>query len=99
MNNNALLEIKDLKVEFRSGHECVKAVNGISYSVRAGETFAIVGESGSGKTVSAMAVMKLLSSPRAVIKATGIRFKGDDLRNMDRNEWQRFSGEKIAMIF
>ncbi len=99
MNDDTLLEIKDLSVEFRSGHECVKAVNGISYSIDSGKTFAIVGESGSGKTVSAMALMKLLPSPPAVIKATEIRFKGNDLLNMAQNEWQRFSGEKIAMIF
>ena len=99
MNNGTLLEIKDLSVEFRSGHETVKAVNGVSYTVHAGETFAIVGESGSGKTVSAMAVMKLLPSPPAVIRANEITFKGEDLLKMGRNEWQRFSGEKIAMIF
>lgn len=99
MNNGPLFEIRDLRVEFRSGHETVKAVNGISYSVNSGETFAIVGESGSGKTVSAMAVMKLLASPPAVIKATEMRFKGNDLLSMDQNEWLRFSGEKIAMVF
>jgi oligopeptide/dipeptide ABC transporter ATP-binding protein len=99
MNNNTLLEIKDLKVEFRSGHECVKAVNGISYSVNTGETFAIVGESGSGKTVSTMALMKLLPVPPAFIEATKISFKGNDLLNMTQNEWRHLSGDKIAMIF
>ena len=99
MNNGKLLDVTDLRVEFRSGHEIVRAVNGVSYSVVAGETLAILGESGSGKTVSAMAVMKLLPSPPALIKAVEITFSGNDLLNMPQPEWRRFSGEKIAMIF
>ena len=99
MNNDILFEIKNLSVEFRSGHETVKAVNGISYSVHNKETFAIVGESGSGKTVSMMAVMRLLSSPPAVIEANAITFKGTDLQRIPQKEWWHISGEKIAMIF
>ena len=99
MNNGTLLDIKDLFVEFRSGSEIVKAVNGISFGVNKGETLAILGESGSGKTVSAMAVMKLLSSPPAVIKAGAIDFDGNDLLNITTENWRRFSGEKMAMIF
>ena len=99
MNDNTLLEIKNLSVEFRSGHELVRAVNGISYSVNKGETFAIVGESGSGKTVSVMALMKLLPSPPAVIQAAEITFHGTDLLHMSQNEWRSFSGDKIAMVF
>jgi len=99
MNNDILFEIKDLKVRFDSAHEIVRAVNGISYAVRNGETFAVVGESGSGKTVSMMAVMRLLSSPPAFIEANAITFKGTDLQSVPQKEWWRFSGEKIAMIF
>jgi len=99
MNNDILLEVKDLSVEFRSGHEIVKAVNGISYTVRNKETFAIVGESGSGKTVSMTALMRLLPTPPAVIKANAITFKGTDLRSIPQKDWWRFSGEKMAMIF
>ena len=99
MNKGALLNVKDLKVKFRSGREIVKAVNGVSYSVNAGETLAILGESGSGKTVSAMALMRLLSSPPAIVKADKITFNGTDLLNMPKEAWRRFSGEKMAMIF
>jgi oligopeptide/dipeptide ABC transporter ATP-binding protein len=99
MNNDRLLEIKDLIVEFRSGPEIVKAVNGVSFYVNRGETLAILGESGSGKTVSAMALMKLLSSPPAVIKADAINFDGNDLLKISTEKWRRFSGEKVAMIF
>ena len=98
-NRDTLLEIKDLTVGFRSGHERVKAVNGVSYSVNKRETFAIVGESGSGKTVSAMALMRLLPTPPAMITAKEIRFKGSDILNMDPGDWRQFSGEKIAMVF
>jgi oligopeptide/dipeptide ABC transporter ATP-binding protein len=99
MNNGKLLEVTDLRVEFRSGREIVRAVNGVNYYVAAGETLAILGESGSGKTVSAMAVMKLLPSPPAVITSNEIMFNGNDLSNMPKEDWRRFSGEKIAMIF
>jgi len=99
MNTNALFEVKNLKVEFRSAHEIVKAVNGVSYSIPNGETFAIVGESGSGKTVSMLAVMRLLACPPAVVEAEAITFDGLDLRSVPKKEWWRFSGEKIAMIF
>jgi oligopeptide transport system ATP-binding protein len=99
MNNGKLLQVIDLRVEFQAGRERVKAVNGVNYSVAAGETLAILGESGSGKTVSAMAVMKLLPSPPAVITANEITFNGSDLLKMPDEDWRRFSGEKIAMIF
>jgi oligopeptide transport system ATP-binding protein len=99
MNNDNLLEVKDLTVEFRSGLEIVKAVNGVSFYVNREETLAILGESGSGKTVSAMAIMKLLSSPPAVIKAGAINFDGTDLLGISKERWRRFSGEKMAMIF
>jgi len=99
MNNGTLLEIKNLIVEFRSGSEIVKAVNGVSFFVNRGETLAILGESGSGKTVSALAIMKLLSAPPAVIKAGVINFDGNDLLKISKENWRRFSGEKMAMIF
>jgi len=99
MNSDLLFEIKELSVKFESAHETVMAVNGISYAVRNGETFAIVGESGSGKTVSMMAVMRLLACPPAVVQAKAITFKGTDLLSIPQKEWWRFSGEKIAMIF
>jgi oligopeptide transport system ATP-binding protein len=99
MNDDTLLEIKDLKVEFRSGHELVKAVNGISYTVKKGESFAIVGESGSGKTVSSLAMMRLLAVPPAHIAAQEISFNGIDILNMGPEEWRHFSGDKVSMVF
>ena len=99
MTDDRLLEIRDLAVEFRTGSEIVKAVNGVSFSVNRGETLAILGESGSGKTVSALAIMKLLPTPPAVIKAEAIYFDGNDLLKISREMWKQFTGERMSMIF
>ena len=66
-------------MEFHTREGVAKAVNGVDYSVRAGETLAILGESGSGKSVSAQAVMGILDSPPAKITGGEILFKGRDL--------------------
>ncbi len=58
-----LLEVRDLRVEFRTRDGVARAVNGVSYSVRAGETLAVLGESGSGKSVTAQAIMGILDTP------------------------------------
>ena len=58
-----VLEVRDLHVEFKTREGIVKAVNGVNYSVRAGETLAVLGESGSGKSVTAQAIMGILDSP------------------------------------
>jgi peptide/nickel transport system ATP-binding protein len=93
----ALLEVTDLTVSFRSEAGPVRAVRGVTYTVRAGETLAIVGESGSGKSVSSLAVMGLLPSNATV---TGqIRFKGEDLLTLKDKRLSRLRGSGISMIF
>ena len=94
-----VLEVRNLTVEFRSGNESLRAVDAISYSVRAGETFAIVGESGSGKTVSSLALIRLLPQPPAVIEASSVTFMGQDLLALTQSEWRKFSCSRIAMVF
>ena len=94
-----VLEVDDLHVEFRTRSGVVNAVNGISYTVDAGETLAILGESGSGKSVSAQAIMGILDVPPAVITGGGINFQGRDILKMSEEEQRQIRGPGIAMIF
>ncbi|MFC5718863.1 ABC transporter ATP-binding protein [Streptomyces gamaensis] len=94
-----LLEIRDLHVEFRTRDGVAKAVNGVSYSVDAGETLAVLGESGSGKSVTAQAVMGIVDSPPGYVTGGEVRFRGRDLLTMGAEERRRLRGAKIAMIF
>jgi oligopeptide/dipeptide ABC transporter ATP-binding protein len=97
--NAPLLEVDNLRVEFRSGRETVYAVNGAGFRVAPGETAAILGESGSGKSVTASAVMRLLQIPPARVAGGSIRFKGDDVLAMPLEQWRRRCGNEIAMVF
>jgi oligopeptide transport system ATP-binding protein len=94
-----LLDVRDLSVEFRTPRGVVNAVNGISYTVDAGETLAILGESGSGKSVSAQAVMGIVDSPPGFITGGELRYRGTDLLTLPEKERQAIRGQKIAMIF
>jgi peptide/nickel transport system ATP-binding protein len=93
-----LLEVKDLKVHFHTDDGVVKAVDGISYAVDAGQTLGIVGESGSGKSVSSLTVMGLTRSSTAEISGS-ITFDGMDLLNASDKDLRSIRGGKIAMIF
>ncbi|NEK57957.1 ABC transporter ATP-binding protein [Geodermatophilus sabuli] len=94
-----VLEVDDLHVEFRTRSGVVNAVNGVSYTLAAGETLAILGESGSGKSVSAQAIMGILDSPPAVITGGGIFFEGKDLLTQPAEEQRKVRGPGISMIF
>ncbi len=95
----AVLEVEDLHVEFRTYEGLVRAVDGISYRVEAGETTAIVGESGSGKSVSALAILGLVPCPPGRVTGAGIRFKGENLLGLDEDAMRRVRGRAISMIF
>jgi oligopeptide transport system ATP-binding protein len=95
----AVLEVDDLYVQFRTGAGLVRAVNGLSYTVSAGETLAILGESGSGKSVSAQAIMGILDVPPAEIAGGRIWFEGRDLLTLPAEEQRLMRGPGIAMIF
>jgi len=81
-----LLSVQDLQVEFSTSAGVVRALDGVSFDVRAGETVAILGESGSGKSVTAQAIMGILESPPGRIAAGRILFEGRDLLAMAENE-------------
>ncbi|MEU1818745.1 ABC transporter ATP-binding protein [Streptomyces roseifaciens] len=94
-----LLDVRDLHVEFRTRDGVAKAVNGVTYSVRAGETLAVLGESGSGKSVTAQAVMGILDSPPGRVTGGEVLFRGRDLLTMGGEARRRIRGAKLSMIF
>jgi oligopeptide transport system ATP-binding protein len=94
-----VLEVEDLYVEFRLPRGTVNAVNGVSFTLDAGETLAILGESGSGKSVSAQAIMGLIDTPPGYVTKGAIRFLGDDILQLSEEEHRALRGQRIAMIF
>ncbi|WP_053695713.1 ABC transporter ATP-binding protein [Streptomyces sp. NRRL F-5755] len=98
-SEGTLLEVRDLHVEFHTRDGVVKAVNGVNYSVSAGETLAVLGESGSGKSVTAQAIMGILDMPPAKIPQGEILFRGQDMLKMSGEQRRKIRGAKIAMIF
>ncbi|WP_420393154.1 ABC transporter ATP-binding protein [Acuticoccus sp.] len=94
-----LLEVRGLVTEFGSGAGAVRAVDGVSFDVRGGETVAIVGESGSGKSVTAMSILRLIPSPPGRIVAGTVMFDGVDLLTLGEAEIRQVRGNRISMIF
>jgi peptide/nickel transport system ATP-binding protein len=97
--SDTLLEVRDLTVAFGFGPGRNIAVDGLSYSLAAGETLAIVGESGSGKSVSSLALLGLLPRQGVTIERGSAHFHGRDLLQMDEAERRQVRGNRIAMIF
>ena len=94
-----LLDVRDLRTEFRTGAGVVHAVDGISYSVEPGETVAIVGESGSGKSVSALSLLRLIPDPPGRISGGEVWFGGRDLLRLSDSEMRQVRGGEIGMVF
>ena len=94
-----LLDIRDLRTEFRTGRGIVRAVDGISYTVEAGETVAVVGESGSGKSVGAMSILRLIPDPPGRITGGAVLFAGRDLMQLPEEAMRRIRGGEIGMVF
>jgi peptide/nickel transport system ATP-binding protein len=98
MDREPLLQVEDLRVSFRTEEGVVHAVDGVSFTVDAGEVLAIVGESGSGKSVSVMTLMGLTRGPNAEFEGRAM-FAGDDLVSASEAELQRVRGNQIGMVF
>jgi len=96
---DVLLDVRDLQTQFTTSGGVVRAVDGVSWDVRAGETVALVGESGCGKSVSALSVMRLVAAPAGRIVGGRILFKGRDLLALRDDEMRKMRGREIGMIF
>jgi peptide/nickel transport system ATP-binding protein len=95
----SLLEVRDLRVAFRTGAGLVQAVDGVSFSLRPGSVLGIVGESGSGKSVTALALMGLRRSSRNMLCSGSVHFRGRDLLQMPERELRDVRGRELAMVF
>ena len=93
-----LLQVSDLVVNFATSRGHVRALAGVSFDLKAGETLGLVGESGCGKTVTAMAVLRLLPHPQATVTGV-VRFQGDDLLHRPEEQMRHIRGNRIAMVF
>jgi oligopeptide/dipeptide ABC transporter ATP-binding protein len=98
-DNNTVLEVKNLKTYFYTDEGVVKAVDGVSFDLKAMETLGIVGETGSGKSVTALSILRLVQQPPGKIVEGQILFKGRNILDMDIKELQDFRGNCISMIF
>jgi oligopeptide/dipeptide ABC transporter ATP-binding protein len=95
----SLLEVRHLQTQFLTRGGVVRAVDGVSWDVREGETVALVGESGCGKSVSALSVMRLVAEPAGRIVGGQVLFRGRDLLTLSEEEMRKVRGREIAMIF
>src|SRR5260370_27039022 len=93
-----LLQVRDLRTWFLTDSGPVRAVDGVSFDVHAGETLGIVGESGSGKSVCAKSIMRLLDEPARIVGGS-ILFRGRDLAALDEEAIRAVRGREIAMVF
>lgn len=94
-----LVDIKDLKIDFRTDDGIVNAVKGISFQIPRGKTVGLVGESGSGKSVTSLGIMRLIPNPPGIISGGQILFDGTDLTKLSEAQMRSVRGNKISMIF
>lgn len=94
-----MLSVEDLKVYFFSDNRITRALDGVTYEVRSGETVCLVGESGCGKTVSALAILGILPRPPGKVMGGRILFNGQNLLDLDEERMRAIRGKQIAMVF
>ena len=98
MDDNTILKVKDLSINFETKHGVVRAVDEISFDIEKGQVFALVGESGCGKSTTALGIMRLLQEP-GKIAGGNIIFEGRDLAGLDEKDMTQVRGKEIGMIF
>src|SRR5262247_2561081 len=94
-----LLEVKDLRTHFETEDGMVKAVDGISFELKRGQTLGIVGESGSGKSVTNLSIIRLIPDPPGKVVSGEVIFSGQDLLLLTNDAIRKIRGRRIAMIF
>lgn len=94
-----LLEVKDLKTYFKTRAGMIRAVDGVSFAIRAGEKIALVGESGCGKSITALSIMKLVDQPPGEYAGGSILFEDQDLLDTQERAMRKIRGGQIGMIF
>ena len=99
MNEEPVLTIRDLCTYFRTAEGTAKAVDGVSLSIRAGETCALVGESGCGKSMTALSVLKLVPAPAGYIAGGQITLSGMNVTRLSPMEMRKVRGNKVSMVF
>jgi oligopeptide/dipeptide ABC transporter ATP-binding protein len=94
-----ILEIDNLQTHFFTAAGVVRAVDGVSYSVKSGETLGVVGESGCGKSVTALSVLRLVANPPGRIVGGAVNFEATNLLDLSESEMEAIRGNDISMIF
>lgn len=99
MSDDILLDVRDLRVTFGQGARAVRAVDGVDFRIRRGETFALLGESGCGKSMTALALLQLVPRPAGRITGGQVWFDGRDLLDLSEQQMRGVRGHRISMIF
>ena len=99
MNSEPILDIKNLRVIYKTDLETVEAINGIDLKISKGKTLGLVGETGAGKTTTALSIMRLLPEKTGKILSGEIHFAGQELLNLPPLEMRKVRGDQIAMVF
>ncbi|ESZ05498.1 peptide ABC transporter ATP-binding protein [Mesorhizobium sp. L2C085B000] len=97
--DDVLLDVRDLETHFYGEESVTRALGGISFQVKKGETLGVVGESGCGKSVTALSILRLLPKLSARTVGGEVRFRGRDLLELSDREMRKIRGDQIAMIF
>jgi peptide/nickel transport system ATP-binding protein len=98
-SGETVLDVKDLVVHYVLEDETVEAVNGVSFSLKKGETMGLVGETGAGKTSTALAILNLVQTPPGVIKSGSIEVCGNSVLKMTPKQLEKMRGKDVSMIF
>jgi peptide/nickel transport system ATP-binding protein len=98
-DDEILLDVRDVAVNYVLEDEIVEAVNGISFSLKKGQTLGLVGETGAGKTSTALSILNLVQTPPGVIKSGGITVCGHEMLKLTKKQLEKVRGKDISMIF